>query len=716
MSFFGGTVITVGVTSTKMMEEYPNLISDAVLTAILTPDDIPAYVLSAYMAGFKSQADQYLAYAKSDYYYGLPEGTANYSAVDRDVLDAAIAVVVGEPVTVEIAFISEPDYLYFVFEYLQSNHGWRYETNLIQIETGSDDSGNPEYLAWKYNSYNVGARMEDAWGNSYIDNSLIEIWDVQKLHRFLVPVPQNKLYYHFTYYLDSSTSTDIWYFWYDPSTHGVPSLDLPEDTNIVSDFYPIVPIRLQGTFLNENPGSTKCETTRTLLKKININLDEITDSIGESEDIDEVADAYVVFGLDIYTEEDASIDYLFKFFTALGPNSSVTKEVYESSRFAPNGPYPTPYNKFAVNETIFNTEIQYDWIVSGWYWGDVGNGKVGNVSKEVRVFPFSTACTDYEATGGLQCYDYENSDVIIRKQTEEGIISWVQIHGLSHVSKVMYEGSISDPAYKMTYKHLSDDDLERNGFFIPLNYDLLKSFNNVDEDYILYDALQVVIYAVHEEDLAWYQGQGFTGLVQIVMTLFAAFTMGASIAVNVATQTGMMMLIATLKLIVMAIAINFVIKLLIKSLGTAGAIVAVVGMIALAAAGGLGQGINGLPFAETLMKAIQLVGKVMKESLKQQAEALQDDYQDFLSDKEEMDDQFEMAQDMLSVDNTFNPLYITHSTQDAMDPNESVDQFYQRACHTMNPGVLSLDAIVGYVDGQLILPKANSINDNALIA
>ena len=122
--------------------------------------------------------------------------------------------------------------------------------------------------------------------------------------------------------------------------------------------------------------------------------------------------------------------------------------------------------------------------------------------------------------------------------------------------------------------------------------------------------------------------------------------------------------------------------------------------------GGMGGSLDGLPWAETLMKSVMATMDHLNKELMTGLTDVAEEFEDLTKAMEERAQEFEDAEDLIGKALISNPLYML-SAAFYFDPTETPAKFFDRTLQT-NAGVLTLDAVEYYVENTLRLPEANA--------
>ena len=506
------------------------------------------------------------------------------------------------------------------------------------------------------------------------------------------PMYEDRQYYMIAFTEIDAEGKEVGYmqFWnYDPLSNDYPVLDIPEDI-AYTQYMPIVPLRINNKNLTDPTlaGTPLYDTSKELLNKIGLKMDQLNEGINENPDINEVDHAYVVLGVSLHTEKDESNDYLYRFFDDLYARSFFSVDIF--SAWLNSGKTNTPpTNSIKISDGTYNTQIVYYYVDK-----TTGSGKVAEVGKVAKVI---TPWKKREViSNGSLSYGYENPDnkVILRKQITEDTYDEVVISGLLFINNI----------YGARDYVTTIDKSDTDSFIIPINLSISEQMSILDNNTVYYDALKIVFNAYEYTKLKWYETGFFkfvVAIVSIAITISMGYDFGISSLIAAASTGALAFTSFILQQAFTYVAVSFGFKLAADKLGIEFA--AILAVIAIAY-GSLGsESLFNLPMADSLM----FMGTLgMKSSLEFGYEELKGEYDAILSEAERLQKEIDTANELLDTGtNLIDPL--NTFTDLNMLPMEPMDSFIGRSL-MINQGVSSIDMVSSFVDTQLLLPTAEN--------
>ena len=722
MGLFSSKKITIVANSvSKVIENAPNdFVTDAIVSAVLNSGDIPEYIKYAYSNNYSTKVDSYLRYGKSTFYRGLPEGSsATIYNIDLDVLIPIIKAEKGQDIIIQNVQLANFDEQLDVYYFLQNNYGWNATDNRLIYNSKYYTLENILYLD-KGSYTKILIYISTDYYLSTPGYSNIITYYAPKVD------PVNSLYYYATYLKNNKK-----YIWqYDALSNIYPQLSNIDSKTYYSQYLPIVPLRLNRQSITNNRSSNEYLTTKRILDRIDLDVEDIIDGLHSNPDIADVDDAFLLYGISVYTECESCLKYLFNYFKGLSSSSTsatefITKynsllddlEIKESdsdySYFDPvyvikdgvsNVNTSLPENTIVINESDFQCTLTYNYIDI-----EVVNGRLGNIGtctrsievEENLVFEVQDIWED-SPTNTFKVY---NSKLILNKQVTETTYERMTISGLVHRVTVPGTGKVLENI-------LSEDPADPLKFYLPISYVALQELNAKDATAVLYESLIITVIAIKEEKVKWYQS-GFLGFAfKIVLSIaiawftgYISFELGfteAALTVAEATVVGIT---------------GFVIGEAISKIFTGTLGVLLQAGINFYLAGGYKAftgSIKDLPWADIILEAVQTVFSFKSAGINSDLAELMKESSDFAALVERQQDELNKINEDLGLNTFYDRIYLDDSIN-VFDPNETPEAFFVRTIHTGNPGILGIDAVHNYISNSLTLPKPNT-TDNVLIA
>lgn len=524
----------------------------------------------------------------------------------------------------------------------------------------------------------------------------------------------------------------------------IKTTQLPND-----GFFPFIPVRLENKFLAEDYHKEAYEQAKRAFKKATGGgrLSEIQKSLEESDSLDDIDHAYVVFGPSLNAKDQQSKEYVWTFFTMIleqmkinnqtgtgaledyitGSETNETEtanylEWLEAQEDETNPAYGTaapsvtnsgtfPRNSIriaATNQLPGQLDIEISWsgveITEG-----TGEGKTGAKVGDVWWGSEQSSTTSSHLLGSIiETVVRETGGDSIYKQVEAD--KWVRysFRGLVHKNHVYGGKSVEITASEAL------DDAEESGFFIPLHYETLKAMSLVDSTQLALVSTQLVMnsYLVKKTN---FLKKLLTIVIIIAVVVIGTAIFGPAGGVGIGATIAASLGVAGLAALIVSVAINMIVALIVQAILTEaftlvlgdrlGAIFAAIATVFVM--GGLNNIANGLSFtasfgsmmsAQNLMMLTNSVGNGIADYVRASAMEYHQKAADYIEEGEkkqsEIDnkwiEEFGMTYGVIDPMDLLNPASYT--------PEDS-DSFIARTLMTGSDiAELSMDMLTNFAE------------------
>lgn len=665
-------------------------------------------MLQKMQQGTAAKIHQFQKYAKDHYTYGLPNGTIlNKEIINTDEIKAAIESDLGEEVVISRAILDTPEPLEFARAHARRYWGYDYDTDLM--------SNPPYYASDRSEEYKVPSIInadirkdgdmlmdvsnevgykEDLFGGGEYYPKTIELLVKQvpytnpdypylkPLDPLLYNPDTSKLYYQVVYsivYRDDAgnitgySKKDFWQYEQGLGRH--PELDLRPDED-EQPFLPIIPLRENNKHLgpeldgdkfkyDENGNKIKPDTElyRTsvkLLKRINLDYDELSLAVASNPDVGDIDHAYVTFAINIRTETKEGKKYLFQFFKDLALRSGGGSGEIE------------------IKDAAYRVNIRFESANL--------TAKAGNLANQTELI-------------------YNGNTLTLRKKIDNTQYEEVVVEELYHVNYIYGK-------YNEATSLEASADEDNYNFLIPIQYNLIKEDRSLfGRQDLLGEAMVLVFNCYERRKLKWYESGFFQFLVIVITIVLTAITgVGGSFfnALTTAYQAGIGALALFIgQTIAISLAINYALVWAVQELGIEWAIFIAV----IAAVITVGKSISttgSYMSADTLLAATSSISTSTSAITKGLMEEIQIESEAFIEYAEDMQDELDELMEELTDYTNIN-YDIVYSRKHIEVMGETPDDFYNRTIHSGNVGALVFGMISTYVDNELRLPELNKI-------
>lgn len=694
---------TAYISRGKIFNEYPTPIADSLILAVMTGSSIAENVLAAQQNTFYNNVKKFKKYAENSWVYGLPSSNRDIWVAKEEDIAYAIRDYSGDPNAEVISYYyGAPDLDFITKNYLETYYGDIEGYYLLPDTTFSDELG----------THTVSTIRE--YQNSEVENvieftPLLEIYDKYSINfkdtitttTVLESVETTSIevkYSKDTFKKETAAivhvkyrSEDIIKYWIYSPIFILPYTDISTvelgdyprlnpyivETSGKSPFLPSIPLitnRKKVTSLDSSDSFR--ESVNTLGNILQLDSESILKSFTDNNDMSEVEDVFITFGLGLDTENKASVGYVFEFFNYLQE-----EYFYNTIPVDREGTFYTGSRGMEVSDGEYLYTL--NWNIVAITENNLGViGPIGSYKKEIVENYIST----YSAgILGELVVSPNGPELVLRKQISDTHYKEIVLSGLSNQHIVT--GRKTRAA---TYT------IRDQQFLIPIHDEVIKKFTNVDKAFILLDSLNLVVYSLNVTETKWYESGIFSALLTIAAVVLAIPTGGASISWT-----------AALKAVVISVVVSQTLELIGKAIGgPLGAIIATVGALYIGVKGIPGIGIKPLPIADAMLAGVNQLSNGFNSIVLDDYAEFSEEVDEFIKSSKEKTDELALLEEGLNDklnDYLFNPLLIQRFTP-YFNVNETPEDFFARNLET-NPGVLSLDSISVWTDSMLELPK-----------
>lgn len=659
---------------------------------------------------------QFLRYGETKYARGLPTAELDSNNLNVTEITNVLTAAAGKPVTVVYAHFTKFNPYHVAWGELVNTYGYSFTTNqlesleatygspvyldrmeLVYPTTQQDEFVNAVHLAFADTTAglpvpgrivpNLIPNLQPIFAaipDPYVDLYLVyetqdEVTFIKTQHTIvrrvnLTGFNTSKNYYHVKYRTTSGT-----FFWtYDPETGYYPSLDGETSNQLVytqpGRYYPIVLIRsgdadMTAEHLRE---TDTFKTSEAMLRKIGLNLLELSESIHSNPDAEDIQQAAIELSVPLNTDDPLLIEYLYRYFDSFHERITQYKTTIGKPDYDPFSAFTLSFKEasdysFAITITdIFKKSIA----------GSVGEvGSFTSSSKEVEL--------------RIGRFTFKKPAKVFRHQVFANLYQEVTVVGIER-SQLVYSNK-SDVA-----------DFTEDACLIPVDQNVVLEFRNSDRDILLSKSLHIVINSMQKQKIEWYQTEDFAIFLQVVAVAIIIFTAGtatgpvaATLAALGATGTTLLVLTVLIEMYLLQMAVDIAARYVSPEFALVLAIVAAV----------ISFGAN----SEGLFSAANLV-RASNGLFQVSALAYQNEYGEVMKDYEaEMQRQDAMWEEMEEVRKLLDPnILIDPFVFIGMTPHiklgEEPEDYYARTIHSGNIGRMAYEQLHTYYDMKKKLP------------
>lgn len=766
--FSSKDIVYVGAQVSRTIEDEKIIYSgDLALTqALIGKTPIAPSVVNTVRDGVSGKMDKLYDYARKEYYWGLP----NVRSIKRfhgnnhvvggsytvdETVQNAMNIYAAREVTVVNAWRGALNFTHYGRHILQNDWEWLRSTNEIRQLTYSN-SGNKTYLTDLHPIYNAQTRRLETYGgyeekgeagssgvspdtpyngvagtlkalsNAFIaeDNGGSEGVSVSYTlvkngvryrDSFVISVNTMDLsreYFHCHYYYHIDGERYDVFFLHMLGDEGHPEIDAIYDPEYpaAGSYMPWVYFRRGKTNMasSNRQGTAEYESTKEMLKLIDLDYEAVGAKIASNPDIGEVEDVILMWAVDLNSEDQDEMEYLVNYYKKLQTENKFSLDVgsylfggYRNHNFEIadgnlklNYLYSdityrrifslNPFNRKPSYERYLNTAVEPRWPLHLLF------GEERETNGELNtdfVEPTALGHTLPRMTLVHNKGELSQEQVIIK-----GAIGKMNIAGTDAYNVV------ADPDTQSYFRNATDK------FLIPIDKAIVDSMSHEKKERLLQKSMIFLFTSRKVVNVKWYEqtfGLFLTTVVAAAITLYTG-GQGWQIIVTAATAGTYIaamttILVPALKAIAMKYAFEYIAQELGPDVAFIAAVAAAIWGAGQAASGG--QPIGGIS-ASDLLQAAGGLGQASKKEYGVQLDGLYEEGRELDLLQEDRADSFETAAELLD----------TRSQMLTADPFmgfEDPEDFYRRTVHTGNIGTLAFDYLHSYVDVSLKLPHVD---------
>lgn len=736
-----------------------NEVRDTILGAVLTNNSIPQALQQLVLNGMGIQMAMFRNYAEHNYTLRFPHAAYFSSFIlPEETIANIIAQDVGHTNGVQIAFqyTSPMVVVLALAPYFLQVRGCMYNNTVTQIPADqAKPVSHPEaVVTCTVESMEADETFSVATVNYKISEHRTAVEPVYRYWSEEVPIPSG-LYPSREYYIvgyrplgiEGSPVSDVIQWWYyDLSLDVYPEISPENSIDEGNNFLPVIPLRYRNEDMTREEVQDKKQyiTSKKLLDIINVDIDEVAAKINENPDVGEIDYAYLMFGIDLQTEEIASLRYLVAFFehvidkacinaldfyrTLLSslPSSIYTTDahrqrttcIYISGAGAKN---PVTVTTETVITTSADGALTVSTVNGNPAWGsfeefglvmsvgyvsirsEILTGSVGSIGHVTK-----TLVREADSRAYFKADVPEGSALVLCKQITSNTYKRITVFGLFHANYIRYPHGITTTLANVI------DDPDNHGFIIPLHYNVVQQMEPLERSNVYADSFMLVLNSVKKVRVKWYQTDMFQFIFVASVTIV---TMGNPLAT--AAAAGVMAVLEAIVLrVVLSIAISAALNLVASWVG-ADAVVIAAAVIATAAvvSGNPSMSITvpgaSLPVSATFLDlSLALVSSANVEIQRQIGEVGKEQDK-FNKEKEVLLEKLEEVEKLLpdteALADVTNLLGMqAHSATLWQAVPGDPGKFYDLTIHTGNIGTLSLSGPSTFYDRALSLPEPDT--------
>ena len=720
--FSSKTKTQVGTSVVRVIEDsgLPDAVKTGVMKGILRDEDINKNILEDLVSSLAIRAERMYTYGEKHYTHGSPSGDVFSDTKGRTQVQAILNGIEGTAVFMAYSYFGPANNLHVGWMQLVQDHGYTVSNNQLAVLTAQ--KGTPVYLkdmvavvprsvanAYEPNAFeqwdvapNGGYTPERPAGSPaisslvknnlpIIDDVLTEVqlrvtyvWKVGVvLHEGTLLLTMGVYddnpdadYYQAKYTVNGLTK--YWIYRYGAGTYA--ALDQVYETELEASgsYFPFTYFRYNKQSTNSNKTSAAYKTSKKMLNHLGMDFDVVADAIEENPGIADVQQAMLMLAVPAVSSNPVESEYLFKYFES---QYFVSETRSGSALIGGSGGLTslllgrTSANTTVIQDRQFKMALGNNGIARK----RVG-GVIGAVGAFTSTFVTQTVDVPAESDGLISTISMPVNVHVYRQQVTESLYDEITVSGLRMVYYVLDN-----------YTTVGDD--QDAILLIPIDRSISQTLGLVAREELYARSLHMVFNSVIVTKVKWYQTDAFKAILFIIGVVLTVIYPPAGLTLLALTGTALVIAAIVFNLLLMML-LPAVFKLFVKVFGKD--IATLIAVAAIIYGGYMyftTPSVVGAPMAQAMLQvATGLQGAIMQDKFSD----LLSEQNSFVGMLKKQTETLEEARNLLETTSFLSPAIIF---------GENPEDFYNRAIHTGNIGVLSISAISFYVDIALTLPK-----------
>lgn len=272
-----------------------------------------------------------------------------------------------------------------------------------------------------------------------------------------------------------------WYYWvYEENSGAYPTLDNTNYRTTNLEMLPIVPLRNATINVNANKESVAYKQAKEILNYVGLDVDQLVDGISQNDQIANIEDAFVHFGINPNDQDPVISKMLYEIFEFSFSDAGLGGADGSAKGFTAT-----------IQEGPFNAAIAWE--------------------SQSRVI-------SYGVIGPLGSYKHSivGKSLIVQKQEEPKKYVTITMNNMSSITLIDRQGLVGASAA----------DIGHENFYIPLSIYLVNKLSPIEQTLLFNKSLILTIYAAQVQHLKWYETKAFGDFLQLVgiaIFLFSGF-------------------------------------------------------------------------------------------------------------------------------------------------------------------------------------------------
>lgn len=518
--------------------EVPDLLKSAVITAGFQGNSPVDGINNAIFDGKGIKLRKAFAYARDNYYLGLPEGfPVNHINVNDPVLEALCeeylaGIYVGHTVdvkTVSVAYSTNVDVK--VRQYIETNYNYDFDEEAVHTAFGAVDvDASLEYAPLPPDpvSHAGETGYQLTFTNPDTSEEVLTFWlttataftdaDLLILNRAIMEVV-----------IDTDPAITLSYA--DGGPSAVLNLYLRNRAHPTSSTYPAIVLKRKNKYIDTDDflgvpweSSDAWQTSKVYADRMGVDINEVLKLVKDNPDENKIDYAFIQPGTLINSPNQAVINYHWRYFMRLYATLPDNKPAYDDWVAACSYPTVSSVSKnLAKNCPAQSYRIQdpdgdrdsLDFAIA---WRYMEYQEVAGVLSDTYEIECGSQilvqARHRKGRSGYKTVTYDVTPFYIRKQLNDTTYAELKIVGLWHENYVYKNETVQSAVWDVFNDPEGDFG---TGFLIPLEYTLLLELSGRNQLQLAEEAYHIVFNCYKVVKEKWYQ----TGIFKIVMAIVA---------------------------------------------------------------------------------------------------------------------------------------------------------------------------------------------------
>ena len=322
--------------------------------------------------------------------------------------------------------------------------------------------------------------------------------------------------------------------------------------HIEQTYFPSIPFRIDSKdVLDEKLENTAAfKATKKVVSLMGMDALSIRDQLNVNKDVKDIDYAFLQAGVNMNTQSQAEMDYLFRFWELCEGRQTATQATLTAWEALAAAVRPKPStNRLEIQDTqsgngAYKIAIEWDWVKK-----TLVDGQISPTAKVGTLDIVAGSGLTYEFTTSNSRLMMDSTVISIRKQINPLQYEVIQISGAIHKNDV-YKGKTIETLAKDSRAEPDKNE----GFIIPLHMGIFDTMPLTKRTQLAQECIYMVFNCYVKTKQKWYQTSAFKWILAIVLVVITVLSLGTATpaatavwgAVTLATTFGISSALASL--------------------------------------------------------------------------------------------------------------------------------------------------------------------------